>query len=64
MQFCLQSLNKFPVAIILKEDANPDLRTKAYETYKKEKVVIAYQELRDNEWIRINQIALLFVVFD
>ena len=53
-----------PVAIILKEEANPDLRTIAYETYKKEKVVIVKQELRDNEWITINHMALPIEIFD
>ena len=53
-----------PVAIILKEEANPDLRTIAYETYKKEQVVIVKQELRDNEWITINHKALPIVIFD
>ena len=53
-----------PVAIILKEEANPDLRTIAYETYKKEKVVIVKQELRDNEWSTINHMALPIVIFD
>ena len=52
-----------PVAIVLKEEANPDLRTIAYETYKKEKVVIVKQELRD-EWITINHMALPIVIFD
>ena len=53
-----------PVAIFLKEEANPDLRTIAYETYKKEKVVIVKQELRDKEWITINHMALPIVIFD
>ena len=53
-----------PVAIFLKEEANLDLRTTAYETYKKEKVVIVKQELRDKEWITINHMALPIVVFD
>ena len=53
-----------PVAIILKEEANRDLRTKAYETYKKEKVVIVKQELRDKEWITNNHMALPIVAFD
>ena len=53
-----------PVAIILKEEANPDLRTIAYETYKKEKVVIVKQNLRDNEWITINHMALPILIFD
>ena len=53
-----------PVAIILKEEANPNLRTMAYKTYKKEKVVIVKQELRDNEWITINHMALPIVIFD
>ena len=52
------------MAIILKEEAKPDLRTIAYETYKKEKVVIVKQELRDNEWISINHMALPIVIFD
>ena len=50
--------------IILKEESNPDLRTIAYETYNKEKVVIVKQELRDNEWITINHMALPIVIFD
>ena len=53
-----------PVAIFLKEETIPDLRTIAYETYKKEKVVIVRQELRDKEWITINHMALPIVVFD
>ena len=53
-----------PVAIILKEEANPNLRTIAYETYKKEKVVIVKQDLRDNEWITFNNMALPIVIFD
>ena len=53
-----------PVAILLKEETNPDLRTIAYEIYKKEKVVIVKQELRDNEWITINHMALPIVIFN
>ena len=53
-----------PMAIILKEEANPNLRTIAYETYKKEKVVIVKQELRDNEWITVNHMALPIAFFD
>ena len=53
-----------PVAIILKEEANPDLRTIAYETYKKEKVVIVKPELRENEWNTIYHMALPIVIFD
>ena len=40
------------------------MRTIAYDTYKKEKVVIVEQELRDKEWITINHMALPIVVFD
>ena len=54
----------FPVAIVLKEEANPILKTIAYETYKKEKVVIVKQELRGKEWIKISHMALPIVVFD
>ena len=51
-----------PVAIFLKEETNPDLRTIAYdETYKKEKVVFVKQELPDKEWITINHMALPIV---
>ena len=53
-----------PVTNILKEEANPDLRTIAFETYKKEKVVIVKQELRDNEWITINHMAQPIVIFN
>ena len=53
-----------PVAVFLKEEDNPDLRTIAYETYKKEKFVISKQEFRDNEWITINHMAPPIVVFD
>ena len=56
---CLQSLNMSPVAIILKEEANPVLRTIAYETNKKEKV-----EWRDKEWITINHLAIAIIIFD
>ena len=50
--------------IFLKKETNPDLRTIAYETCKKEKVVIVKQELRDKEWITINHMALPIVIFD
>ena len=53
-----------PVAIILKKVANPDLRAITYESYKIEKIVIVKQELRDNEWITINHMALPIVIFD
>ena len=53
-----------PVAIFLKEETNPDLRAIAYETYKKEKVVIVKQVLRDKEWITINHMALPIVTCD
>ena len=53
-----------PVSIILKEAASPDLRIIAYETYKKEKVVIVEQDLGDKEWITINNMALPIVIFD
>ena len=53
-----------PLTNILKEEANPDLRTIAYEIYKKEKVVIVKQELPDNEWTTINHMALPIVIFD
>ena len=36
----------------------------AYETYKKEKVVILKQEFRDKERITINHMALPIVIFD
>ena len=52
------------VAIFLKEEANLDWRTLAYETYKKEKVFIVKQDLRDKEWVTINHMALPIVVFD
>ena len=53
-----------PVAVFLKEETNPDLRSIANETYKKQKVVIVKQELRDKEWIKINHMALPIVFFD
>ena len=53
MQHCLQSLNMSPVAIILKEEANPDLRTIAYENYKKKKAVIVKQELREKSGLQL-----------
>ena len=53
-----------PVYNFLKKEANPDLRTIAYKTYKKEKVVTFKQKLRDNEWITINHMALPIVIFD
>ena len=53
-----------PAAIFLKEEANPDLRTTAKETFKKEKVVIVKQELRYNEWITINHNVLPILIFN
>ena len=64
LQHFFQSLKHSPVAIIPKEEANPNLRTIAHETYEKEKVVISKQKLRDNELITINHMALPIVSFD
>ena len=53
-----------PVEIFLKEETNPDLRTKTYAPCKKKKVVFDKQELKENEWFTINHITLPIVIVD
>ena len=54
-----------PNAIILQDEKTSDCRTIAYETYRKETVVIIQQRRVDNnEWQTTNHIAIPIVMFD
>ena len=53
-----------PIVIILKEEQSSNKRTIAYETFKKESVVILQQEFSLNEWITVNHMTLPVVIFD
>ena len=50
-----------PLAIILKAESTPDSRTIAYETYRKQTVIIVQQL---DEWFTVNHMAVPIVIFD
>ena len=53
-----------PLAIILKAESTPDSRTIAYETYRKQTVIIVQQDYQLVEWVTVNHIAVPIVIFD
>ena len=53
-----------PLAIILKVESTPDSRTIAYETYRKQTVIIVQQEYQLDEWVTVNHMAVPIVIFD
>ena len=52
-----------PRAIILKAESTPDSRTIAYETYRKQTVIIVQQDCQLDEWVRVNHMAVPIVIF-
>ena len=54
----------FPIAIILKAKSSTSSRTIAYETLKKENIVIVQQEYQAEEWKTVKHMALPVVTFD
>ena len=54
----------FPIAIILKEKCSSSSRTIAYETLKKENIVIVQQEYQGKDWKTVEHMALPVVTFD
>ena len=53
-----------PLAIILKEESTSDSRTIAYETYRKQTVIIVQQDYQLDEWDTVNHMAVPIVIFD
>ena len=53
-----------PLAIILKAESTPDSRAIAYETYRKQTVIIVQQDYQLHEWITVNHMAVPIVIFD
>ena len=53
-----------PLAIILKADSTPDSRTIAYETYRKQTVIIVQQDYQLDGWVTVNHMAKPIVIFD
>ena len=53
-----------PLDILLKEESTPDSRTIAYETYRKQTVIIVQQDYQLDEWVTVNQMAVRIVIFD
>ena len=53
-----------PIAIILKEKSSSSSRTIAYETLKKENIVIVQQEHQGKDWKTVKHMALPVVTFD
>ena len=53
-----------PLAIILKAESTPDSRTIAYETYRKQTVIIVQQDYQLDEWVTVNHMAVPIVIFD
>ena len=52
-----------PLAIILKAESTPDSRTIAYETYRKQTVIIV-DGLQLDDWVTVNHMAMPIVIFD
>ena len=52
-----------PLAIILKAESTPDSRTIAYETYRKQTVIIVQQDYQLDEWVTVNHMAVPIVIF-
>ena len=53
-----------PLAIILKAESTPDSRTTAFETYRKQTVIIVQQDYQLDEWVTVNHMAVPIVIFD
>ena len=53
-----------PLAIILKAESTPDSRTIAYETYRKQTVIIVQQDYQLDGWVTVNHMAVPIVIFD
>ena len=53
-----------PLAITLKAESTPDSRTIAYETYRKQSVIIVQQDYQLDEWVTVNHMAVPIVIFD
>ena len=52
-----------PLAIILKAELTPDSRTIAYETYRKQFVIIVQQDYQLDEWVTVNHMVVPIVIF-
>ena len=53
-----------PLAIILKAESTPDSRTIAYESYRKQSVIIVQKDYQLDEWVTVNHMAVPIVIFD
>ena len=53
-----------PIVIILKDEKNTDSRTIAYESFRKDTLVIIQQQLTENEWVTVNHMAVPIIMFD
>ena len=53
-----------PLANILKAESTPDSRTIAYETYRKQTVIIVQQDCQLDERVTVNHMAVPIVIFD
>ena len=53
-----------PIVIILNYEKNTDSRTIAYESFRKENLVIIHQQLTENEWATVNHMAVPIIMFD
>ena len=53
-----------PLAINLKAQSTPDNQTIAYETYRKQTVIIVQQDYQLEEWVTVYHMAVPVVIFD
>ena len=53
-----------PLAIILKAESTPDSQTIAYETQRKQTVILVQQDYQLDDWVTVNHMALPIVIFD
>ena len=53
-----------PIAIILKAESTLHSRKIAYETYRKQTVIVVQQDYQLDEWVTVNHMAVPIVTFD
>ena len=53
-----------PLAIMPKAKSTPDSQTIAYETYRKQSVIIVQRDYQLDEWVAVNHMDVPNVIFD
>ena len=53
-----------PIVIILIDEKSTDSRNIAYESFRKENLVIIQQQVTENKWAIVNHMAVPIIMFD